>query len=136
MLRHNLGRVVLLLSVTICGACSVGERHAVAEQEVVKIRHLIFESRFEEVYDNASEEFKRTVLLAEFEKTLSTVRHELGEPERFRLVQKGVSQDLSHGMLLILIYDANTPDRVVRDEFVFEMKNGRPKLFNYRYEPK
>ncbi|QQS41421.1 MAG: hypothetical protein IPM63_00265 [Acidobacteriota bacterium] len=124
--------LVLILAVVILPACSYIFSPEGSEEKVLAIRTQIAKKQFGRIYDEASTEFKAKVRKEDFERLLSDLPPEVGDPERFRRTDGSANYDWEDGFHVVLSYAPVGESSLEMEEYIFVKENDEWKLFNYR----
>ena len=136
MLKTRIAFVLGAILLTGILSCSIPGDVRRAKEEVIAIRALIKAKNIEQIYRDASAEFRDAARKSDLEDIFEGHYDEIGNTENFELLQTKIEKESPDGpFLLILGYKAkSTTSAINLDEFIFLIKDGNPRLFNYRYE--
>lgn len=136
-MRRGIAMIVLLLAATAfaCGINNQRERVPSEVQEVVaNIGNHIDQERYEQIYSDSSELWKRDVTLEQSNEVFKTLRTKLGKVEN-RSLQSAAEQQNSGGPLkghvFILSYETRFERGAGMETFTLIEDNGRWLLARY-----
>ena len=130
--------LVIFLSISIVSACrEPTERSRVpseVQEAVTKIGDLIAQERYEQIYDESSELWKKDVSLEQSNEVFKTLRTKLGKVEN-RTLHSANEQENSGGVLKGHVFILSYQTRFERGEgmetFTLIEQNGRWQLARY-----
>lgn len=127
-----------LFVATLCGACALrASRHGIppeVESIVATVSEDLIEGRYEEIYNEAADEWRRDATLEQSNKVFETLKAKLGKPGN-RVLHSASEQNSSNGQLAghsyVLMYETKFERGEGMEIFTLVERNGQWLLARY-----
>jgi hypothetical protein len=119
-----------LLIAPLCLSCSVGEYKTLAESEVPKFHDSLDAGKFEDLYGQSSDDFKKAASKEDFVKLITAVHNKLGNVFGSKSTYFNVNFHTG-GTFVTLAYETSFVSGKGAEKFVYRIKNNKPFLNGY-----
>ena len=124
-------KVILLIALLVLSsACSLTKGKATAEAAVVKFHDQFNAGKFQEIYSQADEGFKKSVSEDDFIAMLEGVQRKLGMVREDHSTSWGVNTT-SAGTMATLGYDVDFTAGKGSEKFIFHIDGDKALLYHY-----
>lgn len=129
MSRKSFAAFICLVA-PLCLSCSVDEYKSLAESEVPKFHGSLDEAKFENLYNQSSDDLKKVASKEDFIKLVKAVHEKLGNVVQTKSTSYNVNYHTS-GTFVTLTYDTNFTKGKGSEKFVYQIRDKTPILNGY-----
>jgi hypothetical protein len=126
-------RMMAGLALLAAGGCSAGQDVAAAAEEVERFHDEYNDRDFDDIYEDASREFTRSVSREDLTGLLERAHSSLGDVRDADRTGWNVSYNNGTGTVK-LTYDTRFERGEAREEFEYILGDGGPRLLGYRID--
>jgi hypothetical protein len=124
-------RPLVLACLLLLQACQAGQNIAAARRATLEFGASAAAGRYNEIYERAGSELKRSATQAAFVGVLETVAKKLGRCTQRTEVGGGMTDDPVHGRFVTLNYETQYQGGKADERFMWRVEGGKPQLLRY-----